>query len=117
MSSASASAIASACACAFSDDLLRENYAWVDVQLEENYCKYSCDEDIDICRDYDTFGSYVEEEDVDSDAIQLEDLDSDFRMLVRDIQDIILYHQDRRRRRGLNANDVFQFMTNDSCDY
>jgi hypothetical protein len=100
-SAASASSLNS---CALSDIFLDENYAWVDAKLERDYYDSICiEDDCDLSKDYDTFAPYVDE--------TSDEQDSDFSLLIRDIQNIIVYHQDRRRRRL--AKEPFHFMPND----
>jgi hypothetical protein len=99
----------------FSNDLLCENYAWVDAMLEKKFYDYHIEEDDDINLNYETFGlidqRQHEYQEVDQDQDQE---DSDFNLLVRDLQALIAYHQDRRQRRNSDLRDFFGTLTTQS---
>ena len=112
-------------ACALSNEILCENYAWVDAMLEEKFYDYviqdndDTDIDYDTCEHYAWVDSLLEEQFYDyiiqdddnihvnyetfGDQDQDQDQDnSDFSLLIRDLKIIIDYHEDRRQRR-MNA--------------
>lgn len=85
---------------AFSDDLLRENYAWVDELLEKKYYEYINYEE-NVFLNLKTFSPNDEYENYNDKC------DSDFDLLLRDLKIILSYHEDRRHRRKNQSDDVF----------
>jgi hypothetical protein len=81
-----------------SNDVFRENYAWVDELLEKKYYDYISEDEEDIVQNCETFSSYEDED---------KNNDSDFDLLIRDLKIIIAYHEDRRQRRNESTDDVF----------
>lgn len=79
-----------------SNDVFRENYAWVDELLEKKYYDYISDDEDDIVQNCETFSSDDEENN-----------ESDVDLLIRDLKIIIAYHEDRRQRRNESTDDVF----------
>jgi hypothetical protein len=78
---------------------LAENYAWVDELLEKKYYDYISEDEDDISLNYETF-SQNETQDQDQD-------ETDFDMLISDLKNLISYHEDRKRRRNKQTDDVF----------
>lgn len=91
----------------FINPILCENYAWVDAKLEENFYDYVVEEEDDINLNYETFGLMDQEEYQDQE-------ESDFNLLVRNLHELIAYHQDRRQRRSCELRDLFGFMNTQS---
>jgi hypothetical protein len=95
----------------FSDEeLVRENYAWVDELLEEKYYAYISEDEDDITVNYETF-SQTENQDQDQDQD-----DSDFNLLIRDLKKIISYHEDRRQRRNKQVDEFFELFNKLNAD-
>lgn len=87
------------------EELVRENYAWVDELLEQKYYSYISEDEDDITINYETF-SQTETKDQDQDQDQDQD-NSDFNLLISDLKKIISYHEDRRQRRNKQIDEFF----------